>query len=109
MQRANKIRGLTVAALLILTGLLAVAGNAQASPQPPPPRPLCPITKLTQAICDTANMLIALGLGEETCLYYTAPAYWNPTCTTIAIGPIPLAGYPFCYYNTAPANWATCV
>jgi hypothetical protein len=54
-------------------------------------------------------MLIALGLGEETCLYYTAPAYWNPTCTTIAIGPIPLAGYPFCYYNTAPANWATCV
>ncbi|MEA3202536.1 MAG: hypothetical protein QOI63_202 [Thermoplasmata archaeon] len=94
-----------LASLLALAAVLAVAGAADAAPS----KPLCDLTKGTRATCDTALDAANLATGEANCLLYTAPAYWDPACTTFYIGPLPLVDYAFCYYNTAPSAWTTCV
>jgi hypothetical protein len=99
----------TLATLLSVAGLLAVATPAQAAP---PQVPLCYVvdSRLYTAACLTALIPVALTVDEVNCLLNTPPINWTPTCTTWSLGPIPIIDYAFCYYYTAPVNWAsTCV
>jgi hypothetical protein len=99
----------SLATLLSITGLLAVAAPAQAAPA----TTICDAIanqRAVNATCDTVLLALGIVVGEALCLLNTAPINWVAVCGAISIGPLPIVTYLLCYYNTAPANWvANCV
>ncbi|HUR64633.1 MAG TPA: hypothetical protein VM241_09145 [Candidatus Thermoplasmatota archaeon] len=98
---------ITLATLVALTGLLAVATPAAAAPA----TPFCDaISDLRSwdAVCETLFVGVAATAQVANCLLNTPPVNWASVCLVAPPPPpLPIVAYLLCYYNTAPANWAT--